>query len=404
MDWRIGAWAASGAMALTGWPDGPPLGAPGALVDLVEQATVILRASGPGLAELDGLALLGERAAFGQLGRRGEVSCGGSTRLVPARHGWLAVSLARPDDRQALSAWLQTDVPFEDPWPSLLDAVAGRELAELDARAALLGLPIAAVFSVAPHAQTAFELPIAATSHEDATRSPRPLADALVVDLSALWAGPLSGQLLAEAGARVIKVESTDRPDASRHGLPAFFDLLNGTKQSVALDLRTAPGRDGLRRLLVAADVVIESARPRALEQMGMVAEAMLGTWPGPQVWLSITSHGRRPGSRDRVGFGDVAAAAGGLIAHDGGGPCFLADAVADPLSGLVGAAGIHRALAAGGTHLLDVAMAPLSAAVAGAPLKVGVVEALAPRSRPVRRPAPALGADTASVMAEVAR
>jgi crotonobetainyl-CoA:carnitine CoA-transferase CaiB-like acyl-CoA transferase len=403
MDRRMEAWAASGAMALTGRADGPPLGVPGALIDLVAQATATLRQSGSALADLDGLALLGERAAFGQLSRQGAVSCGASTRLVPAGQGWLAVSLARPEDRRALPAWLERDIPVADPWPSLVDAVAGRDPAELDARAALLGLPIAAVGSVASPDHPSFGLPVTADPAGEATRTPSmPRETTLVVDLSALWAGPLCGQLLADAGARVIKVESTGRPDGSRQGLPELFDLLNGPKQSVAFDLRTAAGRADLRRLLTAADVVIESARPRALEQMGITAQDMLDETPGPQIWLSITSHGRHPGARERVGFGDVAAAAGGLVAHDVAGPCFLADAVADPLAGLVGAAAIHRAQAAGGRWLLSVAMAPLAASVAGPLLDAGTAVAAPPRARPIPQPAPALGADTASVLLEL--
>ena len=67
-----------------------------------------------------------------------------------------------------------------------------------------------------------------------------------MVDLSALWAGPLCGDLLARAGASVVKVESTQRPDGARRGSRAFFDLLNGRKRSVALDLRS---REGVRVL-----------------------------------------------------------------------------------------------------------------------------------------------------------
>jgi hypothetical protein len=117
-------------------------------------------------------------------------------------------------------------------------------------------------------------------------------------------------------------------------------------------------------------------------------------------VWASITSHGRRPEVRERVGFGDVAAVAGGLVAWDSHGPCFVADAVTDPVVGLVTAAAVSEALAAGGRWLLDAAMAPLAASMAGEPLDVGGVEAGPPRSRPVIRSAPALGSDTADLRA----
>ena len=64
----------------------------------------------------------------------------------------------------------------------------------------------------------------------------------VVIDLSALWAGPLCGDLLARSGATVVKVESTQRPDGARRGARAFFDLLNGRKRSVGLDLQSRQG------------------------------------------------------------------------------------------------------------------------------------------------------------------
>ena len=386
-------------MDLTGRPDGPGLGAPPALVDLVELAEGVVATRSGGRAAVDGLALLGERAALSNLTRHGTISCGGSTRLVRTADGWLAVSLARPDDIAALGAWLCADVPPDDPWPAVERIAAECEAAALDDRAALLGLPIAALSSVGRPAAPAFGLPLEAACLDEAGGLPRAVEGALVVDLSSLWAGPLCGQLLAAAGADVVKVEARARPDGARRGPAAFFDLMNGQKQSVALDLATAGGRRDLRRLLDAADVVIESARPRGLEQMGITAAEVLRRPAGPLVWTSITSHGRGPGQAGRVGFGDVAAVAGGLVAGDEQGPCFLADAVADPVCGLVAAAAVLEALVAGGRWLLSVAMAPLAAAVAGPGLGVPGVPAQPPRARPVVRPAPPLGSDTARVL-----
>jgi crotonobetainyl-CoA:carnitine CoA-transferase CaiB-like acyl-CoA transferase len=402
VDRRGAAWAASGAMTLTGHSDGPPLGAPPALIDLVERSAELVCASNRGGMHLDGLALLGERAAIFGFVRRGAVSCGGGSRLVRAADGWLAVSLSRPDDTAALPAWLRRDLPGGDRWPAVTEAVADLPVALLDQRAALLGLPIAAVGSVGPVEHPAFDLPVQATEVGGPRRPPRSIAGAVVIDLSALWAGPLCGQLLGSAGADVIKVESTARPDGARLGSAPFFDLLNGEKRSVKLDLATARGKDTLRLLIGAADVVIESTRPRALEQMGIDATAILGHRHGPQVWASITSHGRSPESGGRVGFGDVAAAAGGLVAGDERGPCFLADAVADPLTGLVAAAAVIEALSVGGRWMIDAAMAPMAASVAGKPFAAAGACPSAPRAREVVRPAPPLGADTDEVLAEL--
>ena len=138
-----------------------------------------------------------------------------------------------------------------------------------------------------------------------------------VVDLSSLWAGPLCGQLLAAAGARVIKVESTTRPDGARHGPKAFFELMHRGKEFLAFDFSTTAGRAALADVLGAADVVIEASRPRALEQLGIIAASSPA-----RVWLSITGYGRD--LPVRVAFGDDAAVAGGLVAYAEQGPVFI--------------------------------------------------------------------------------
>jgi crotonobetainyl-CoA:carnitine CoA-transferase CaiB-like acyl-CoA transferase len=222
-----------------------------------------------------------------------------------------------------------------------------------------------------------------------------------VLDLTALWAGPLCGDLLARAGAPVVKVESLARPDGARRGPTAFFDQLNGRKRSVALDFGTERGRAQLAGLLAAADVVLESSRPRALEQLGLTARDLVAGG-GPQVWVSITGYGRSGPLADRVAFGDDAAVAGGLVVDQDGLPRFCADAIADPLSGLAAADACLAALESGGRWLLDVAMAAVSAELAGPTLPLSPeLVAQPPRARAPGLSAPALGAHTAEVLAE---
>ena len=104
---------------------------------------------------------------------------------------------------------------------------------------------------------------------------------------------------------------------------------------------------------------------------------------------MSITGHGRDGPERDWVGFGDDAAVAGGLVAWDDRGPVFCADAVADPVSGVVAAIAVLEALAAGGHRLLDVPLAAVAAHLAGPTLPViGEMAIAAPRSRPAPAPA----------------
>ena len=389
------SWAASGAMALTGRRDGPPLGPPGLLVARLDGLRADLAAL-VGL-ELDTAALLGERAAIAGLHRSGEVSCGGATRLLPSADGWVALSLARPDDVDAVPALVE-GLPAEDPWEAVTASAATRSGASFVERARLLGLPAA---GLPPPARTPPDAVAPRRRVDGAPAPPRRLDGARVVDLSSLWAGPLCGSLLAAAGADVVKVESTRRPDGAREGPPRFFDLMNGGKRSVALDLTTSEGTQVLGRLLATADVVIEASRPRALQQLGLDADRLTST--GPQVWVSITGHGRAEPGAGWVGFGDDASVAGGLVARDGAGPVFCADAVADPLAGLVATRAALEALAAGGRWVVDVALSRVAAWAAGPTSPVPVaVPAAPPRARPVAWPGPALGEHTRAVLASL--
>jgi len=367
-------------MALTGREDGPPLGPPARLVAGVRSTCEsIARASG---VEIDGLALLGERAAIAGLTRHGERSCGEATRLLRAADGWIAATLVREDDIAAVPAWLETE-QIRDVWPLVTQAVAQRQVAPLVERARLLSLPVAAL-----GCDTA-----GITARPSGATRTTDIADAMVVDLSALWAGPLCGHILQLAGARLIKVESTGRPDGARRGPGAFFDLMNGGKESVALDFADDEQLDALRRLVAAADVVIEASRPRALENLGLRPA-------DHHVWVSITGYGR---GSDGVAFGDDGAVAGGLVVEDERGPCFCADAIADPLTGLVAADLAFAALGRGNAELIDVPLAGVAARFAGPTLHVDDrVDVAPPTARRMPAAAPELGADTDRVLAEL--
>ncbi len=384
-------------MALTGSRDGPALVAPDGVVRRMADLGHRL--------DVDALALLGEHAAARGLSRGGRISCGGSARLLPAPDGWLAVNLARDDDRDSVPAWLDRSDGFDpgDPWPTVEREVLHRPTAELVDRATLLGLPVARVGEVEPpsHAAEVGGLPLSADRSGDA--APTTVDGLVVVDLSSLWAGPLCARVLADRGARVVKVESTTRSDGARRGAAAFYDRLHAGTASVALDLGSDEGRAALGRLVERADVVIEASRPRALEGLGIVAADIVSRGRC-RVWVSITGFGR---ASNRVAFGDDAAAAGGLVAWDEAGPCFAVDAVADPLTGLAAAAGVGAALDAGGRWLLDVAMAGVAAHVAGSDRGVRWfpderLSAAAPGAPRVPGTAPALGADNQRIAAEL--
>jgi hypothetical protein len=402
------AWAASGLMALTGWPDDAPLLAPRGLMRDVSRLGARITAATNALGrrvDLDWPALLGERAALSGFGRRGDRSCGGATRLLPVPDGWLAVTLARASDVDLLPAWLECAIESADPWLSVARILQERAGAGVVERAALLGLPVGRLGEVAAAGSAVPAVRLAARPARSS------LEGCLVVDLSSLWAGPLCAHLLGLAGARVVKVESTTRPDGARFGPAAFFALLHHGHESVVLDFGSAAGQGVLAELLDRADVVIEASRPRALAQLGIDAAGILARGRAA-VWVSITGHGRVGPAGARVAFGDDAAVAGGLVAGDGAGrPCFCADAVADPLAGLTAAAAALEALQAGGCWLLDIALARVAASASADPPPApahGVAAAAdapaPPRARPVSGEAPPLGAHTAAVLAELAR
>lgn len=331
---------------------------------------------------VDATQLLTGRALQMGWAPRGPVSAGGATRLLGGADGWCALTLARPDDLDAVPALVGADRVY-DPWRAVQDEVDGRGAAEVVERARLLGLPAAMLDESAAAAPRV---------HPTGPSRNRPYTQLMIVDLSSMWAGPLCGQLLAGAGATVVKVESPRRPDGTRAGPAAFFDWMNGGKLSYAVDFDDT---EALRRLLSVADVVIEASRPAALRRRGIgpdIGEARAG-----RVWLQITGHGTDAPGSDWVAFGDDAAVSGALVGYDGDRPVFVGDAIADPLTGLQAADAVTASLSRGGGELIEVSMAATAACYAG--LGGELVCAAAPEPGVA---APKSGADNARVHAMV--
>lgn len=397
-------WADSGAMALTGYRDGPALLSPAPLAACAQGAWRTLASLSGGTLDPRFAAhrLLGERAALMGLQRNGAVSAGGACRLLRVRDGRIALNLPREDDWRLLPAWLEE--PVVD-WDTVAGCVIDRELAPLLERARLLGLAAASSGSPPSRVEPWFRLEKRGLHRSgDAQRVP------VVLDLGSLWAAPLCTSLLGMLGARVIKVESEQRPDGARFGPAAFFDLLNAGKESVMLDLRLPTGRGNLRRLLERADIVVESARPRALEQMGIRAADLVAAGTG-RTWIAITGHGRGTPQRDWIAYGDDAGVAAGLselLRCASGQPVFCADAVADPLTGLHAAVLAWHAWCSGSGGLFDVSLYTVAAHCAALHVPPSTatdsgVPVAAPVARPVSQRAAAPGADTVRVLCEFA-
>ena len=339
----------------------------------------------PLLAGVRGSSLLTERSAFMPLANPATTSANGSCKLLPSSSGLIAINLAREEDWSLLAAWLQTEHAISH-WDTVKALVAARDSAELVARARLLGLPVAPVNAV--QGDHCYGIRARGDSCAHSGGSP------LIVDLSALWAGPLCTHLLQLAGARVIKVESRSRPDSTRYSTPALHQLLNGGKRSVVVDLGLPAELAKLKTLIESADIVVESSRPRALLQLGIDAEAMVRAKPG-LVWLSITGYGRTQPQANWVAFGDDAAAAGGLLSEQGEQLHFVGDAIADPLTGLHAAIIVLDRWRRGQACLVDIALSTVAAFVRRHCEEIEPLAAATLERRKNPQPAPDLGSDT---------
>jgi hypothetical protein len=386
-DAAVRDWSASGLAALTGVPDGPPDVSRAAVLGRARAVASVL--SGQLGIAVDAAEVLAGRAALSGLHRQGRISAGGATRLIAGRDGWFALTLARPDDVAAVPALLESDVPVDHLWPALIEWAGRRQVADVAERARLLGLPVGVL------GETAAAAPVV---RRHGNRNPfQDHSRLLVADLSSMWAGPLCGQLLARAGATVIKVESPSRPDGTRQGERRFFDWMNAGKLCYAADFGQP---EELRQLLSVADVVIESSRPDALVHRGLGPEDVPAR--AGRVWLRITGHGTEGAHAHWVGFGDDAAVSGGLVGSDpaGSGPVFCGDAIADPLTGLHAALAVTDSLRRGGGEVVEVALAAVAAEYAALPLTAsdGVDPPADPAAPVLTSRAGELGVDNARV------
>ena len=148
---------------------------------------------------------------------------------------------------------------------------------------------------------------------------PRPLGGVRVVEMGSLLAGPFCGQLLADFGAEVIKVEPPGKGDPMRlwgrhlkEGRTLWWPIIARNKKSVTLNLREEQGQELARRLIASADVVVENFRPGTLERWGLGYEDMSDVNPG-LVMVRVSGYGQTGPYRDQAGFGSIGEAMGGI-------------------------------------------------------------------------------------------
>jgi crotonobetainyl-CoA:carnitine CoA-transferase CaiB-like acyl-CoA transferase len=154
-----------------------------------------------------------------------------------------------------------------------------------------------------------------------------PLTGMKVIELAHIMAGPVCGLMLADMGADVIKVEKAKGGDDSRRFLPpdikgesAAFMMMNRNKRGIAVDLKSAAGREVLLHLLKGADCVIENYRRDTMQKLGLGYEELRAINPG-LIYCEISGFGRTGPYADRGGFDLIAQGMSGLMSITGEGP-----------------------------------------------------------------------------------
>jgi len=179
-----------------------------------------------------------------------------------------------------------------------------------------------------------------------------PLAGLTVLDFTRVFSGPYATLLLADLGARVIKVEHPAHGDDSRAfgpfiaGTSGYFETLNRGKESIAVDDRSAAGRAVLRRLAGRVDVLVENFRPGRMARLGLGYPDAAPLNPG-LVYVSLSGFGQTGPLSAHGCYDIVAQGYGGLMGLTGTPeqPVKTGPAVADAISGLTAAVGLLAAL-----------------------------------------------------------
>jgi crotonobetainyl-CoA:carnitine CoA-transferase CaiB-like acyl-CoA transferase len=183
----------------------------------------------------------------------------------------------------------------------------------------------------------------------------RPLQGIKVVEAATLFAAPISGVLLADYGADVVKIEHPRRPDPARghgpskDGVGLWFKTLARNKRLATLDLSRPAGRDVFLRLAERSDVVIENFRPGTLERWGLGWDELSARNPR-LVLARVSGFGQAGPYAQRPGFGTLAEAMSGFASLNGepdGPPLLPPLALADGIAAFAAAFGILAALRA---------------------------------------------------------
>jgi crotonobetainyl-CoA:carnitine CoA-transferase CaiB-like acyl-CoA transferase len=184
-----------------------------------------------------------------------------------------------------------------------------------------------------------------------------PLSGIRVVDLTRILAGPYATMILGDMGADVIKIENPDGGDDSRGwgppwvpeagGASAYFTAVNRNKRSVAIDLKSAAGREVLWRLVDRADVLVSNFRPGVMERLGFSWEAVHARAPR-LVYAIVNGYGATGPGAEKPSFDVIVQGESGVMDVTGwpdGPPTRVGISLGDETAGLLAVQGILAAL-----------------------------------------------------------
>jgi crotonobetainyl-CoA:carnitine CoA-transferase CaiB-like acyl-CoA transferase len=196
-----------------------------------------------------------------------------------------------------------------------------------------------------------------------------PLTGLRVLDVSTVYAAPITAMLLGDFGADVIKVEHPNGDPARTHGWNRdghglWWKVIARNKRTVTLNLGTAQGQQLLRRLVLDADVLVENFRPGVMEKWGLGPDRLLDVNPA-LVILRVTGFGQSGPYAQRRAFGTLAEAMSGFAHQTGqedGPPTLPPFGLADGVAGITGAFAVltalyHRDARGGAGQVIDLSL-----------------------------------------------